>query len=43
MTASKCHLSPSCKGLKECTHEIKKISLKDANQRGYTKLCGWEK
>lgn len=42
-TASKYHLSSMCKGLKECTHEIKKVTLKEANQLGYKKQCGWEK
>lgn len=40
-TASKYHLSKSCKGLKQCTHVVKKVSLKEANKLGY-KLCGWE-
>jgi hypothetical protein len=40
-TASKYHLSESCKGLSRCTHTISKVSLSDANKRGYT-LCGFE-
>lgn len=42
-TATKYHKSPRCKGLVECTHEIRKVSLKEAQQRGYKTLCGWEK
>lgn len=40
-TASKYHLSDTCKGLSRCTHTISKVTLKKAKSGGYT-LCGWE-
>ncbi len=40
-TASKYHLSETCKGLSRCTHTISKVTLKEAKSSGY-KLCGWE-
>lgn len=40
-TATKYHLSESCKGLSRYTHVVKKVTLKEANKIGYT-LCGWE-
>jgi hypothetical protein len=40
-TASKYHLSESCKGLNRCTHTVSKVTLKEAKIRGYS-LCGWE-
>ncbi len=40
-TASKYHLSESCKGLSRCTHQVKKTSKDEAKRLGYT-LCGWE-
>jgi hypothetical protein len=42
-TATKYHLIQNCKGLGECTHSIKKVTLKKANELGYKNLCGWEK
>ncbi|MBF4473061.1 hypothetical protein [Flavobacterium sp. HJJ] len=42
-TATKYHLTKTCKGLDECTHTIKKVTLKQANELGYKNLCGWEK
>jgi hypothetical protein len=27
---------------KECTHEIRKVSMKEAKELGYAKICGWE-
>ncbi|MCI9844563.1 hypothetical protein [Flavobacterium pectinovorum] len=42
-TAAKYHLTGDCKGLSECTHTIKKVSLKKANELGYKNLCGYEK
>ncbi|MDR1346883.1 MAG: hypothetical protein LBJ63_00410 [Prevotellaceae bacterium] len=29
-----------CKGLKKCSHEVKKITLKEAKEKGY-KACGY--
>ncbi len=40
-TAHKYHYSKSCRGLNNCTHTISQVSLKDAQNKGYT-LCGWE-
>jgi hypothetical protein len=37
--ATKYH-SHYCQGLKKCTHEVKKISKKDAIERGYG-ACGY--
>lgn len=42
-TASKYHLTGDCKGLAECTHAIKKVTLKKANELGYKNICGYEK
>ncbi|WP_268848924.1 hypothetical protein [Flavobacterium aestivum] len=42
-TASKYHLTTNCRGLNQCTHEVRKVSLKEANELGYKELCGWEK
>lgn len=42
-TASKYHLSPTCKGLKECTHQIKKVTIEESKKLGYKNLCGFEK
>ena len=41
-TATKYHLSESSKGLSACIHVVKKVSLKEANEMGYSKICGWE-
>ncbi len=40
-TASKYHYKEDCKGLKKCSHTISKVSLKEAQNAGYT-ICGWE-
>lgn len=40
-TAHKYHFTKSCRGLRACTHEIVKKSLKEAQGLGYT-LCGYE-
>lgn len=40
-TAHKYHFTKSCRGLRACTHEIVKKSLKEAQGLGYT-LCGFE-
>ena len=40
-SAKKYHYSSSCRGLNACKHEVKKIGLDDARDRGRT-LCGWE-
>ena len=40
-TATKYHLSDTCKGLSRCTHKLSKVTLKEAKADGY-KLCGWE-
>lgn len=42
-TATKYHLIGNCKGLAECTHTIKKVTLEKANELGYKNLCGYEK
>jgi hypothetical protein len=39
--AKKYHYDKSCKGLSNCKHTIKKVSLSDAQDMGLT-LCGWE-
>ncbi|TRX34973.1 hypothetical protein FNW52_12590 [Flavobacterium sp. ZT3R18] len=41
-TATKYHLNENCKGLSSCAHVVKKVSLKEAKQMGYSILCGWE-
>jgi len=30
-----------CSGLKRCTHEIKKLKKKDAEDRGFSKACAY--
>lgn len=40
-SASKYHYSETCRGLNACKHEIVKVTLKEAKERGYG-LCGWE-
>lgn len=42
-TATKYHLAGNCKGLSECTHTIKKVTLKKANEIAYKSLCGYDK
>ena len=39
--AKKYHYSKNCRGLSNCKHEIKKVSLKEAKRYGL-ELCGWE-
>ena len=40
--AKKYHFSQSCRGLQKCTHTIKKTTVEDAQNRGYT-ACLMEK
>lgn len=40
-SATKYHLSETCRGLNACKHETIKKSLKEAKALGLT-LCGWE-
>ena len=40
-TATKYHYDKYCRGLSNCTHEIRAVSLTDAKNVGRT-LCGWE-
>lgn len=35
------HFTKTCKGLSNCKHTIKKITLSEAKDLGLT-LCGWE-
>lgn len=39
--AKKYHYDKSCKGLSNCKHTIKKVSLSEAQNMGLS-LCGWE-
>jgi hypothetical protein len=39
--AKKYHYKENCRGLSACSHEIKKVTIKDAQGYGLT-LCGWE-
>lgn len=39
--ATKYHLKEHCRGLGACKHEVVKVTLKVAKERGLT-LCGWE-
>lgn len=39
--AKKYHYTNSCRGLNNCRHELKKVSVKQAQDYGLT-LCGWE-
>ena len=39
--AKKYHYYKSCKGLSNCKHTIKKVSLSEARDIGLS-LCGWE-
>ncbi|WP_291151749.1 hypothetical protein [Flavobacterium sp. UBA7680] len=39
--AKKYHLKEFCRGLGACKHEIIKVTLKQAKERGLD-LCGWE-
>lgn len=38
----KYHLRADCRGLSSCQHKVGKMTLAEAQKRGYT-LCGWEK
>jgi len=38
----KYHLRADCRGLSNCQHRVVKMTLAEAQKRGYT-LCGWEK
>lgn len=40
-SAKKYHLKKDCRGLNACDHEIIRITLTEAKQKGKT-LCGWE-
>lgn len=35
------HYKKSCRGLKKCSTDIYKVSIKEAKEEGRT-LCGWE-
>lgn len=39
--AKKYHFSKTCIGFSSCKHEVKKVTLKEAESFGLT-LCGWE-
>ena len=39
--AKKYHLKEFCRGLGACKHEVIKVTLKEAKERGLD-LCGWE-
>lgn len=39
--AKKYHLTETCRGLNACKHEIVKVTLKEAKDKGLD-LCGWE-
>lgn len=39
--AKKYHYNENCRGLRSCSHEVVKTSLKQAQGLGLT-LCGWE-
>jgi len=36
------HYSLNCRGIKQCTHEVKEISIKEALKLG-KKACGYER
>jgi len=40
-SAKKYHYNRSCRGLKNCTHTIKEVSLKEAKDLNYS-ICGYE-
>ena len=40
--ATKYHYKKDCEGLAKCTHEIKEVTLKEAQAKKYS-LCGYEK
>jgi hypothetical protein len=39
--AKKYHLKEFCRGLSACKHEVVKVTLKEAKEKGLD-LCGWE-
>lgn len=39
--AKKYHLKEFCRGLSACKHEVVKVTLKEAKEKGL-ELCGWE-
>lgn len=39
--AKKYHLKEFCRGLSACKHEVLKVTLKEAKEKGLD-LCGWE-
>lgn len=39
--AKKYHYNENCRGLRSCSHNVVKTSLKQAKGLGLT-LCGWE-
>ncbi|WP_291131011.1 hypothetical protein [Flavobacterium sp. UBA7682] len=39
--AKKYHLKEFCRGLSACKHEVIKVTLKQAKEKGLD-LCGWE-
>ncbi|WP_445716511.1 hypothetical protein [Flavobacterium sp.] len=39
--AKRYHFTKKCKGLSNCKHTIKKVTLSEAKDLGLT-LCGWE-
>lgn len=39
--AKKYHYKENCRGLNSCSHEVKKVTLKEAQGYRLT-LCGWE-
>lgn len=39
--AKKYHFNESCRGLKQCTHEVVTMTVKEAEGKGLG-LCGWE-
>jgi len=36
------HYKKDCRGIKNCKHDIKEVTLEEAFKRGKKKLCGWE-
>lgn len=36
------HYKEDCRGIKKCTHEVKKVSLDEAKKMG-RRMCGFEK
>lgn len=36
------HYKKNCRGLGNCKHEIKEVTLEEAFKKGKKKLCGWE-